>query len=176
VIFQLVPQRKTTLGHIAVPAAEKSPEPVQLHPSSEYDKMESPLRSPSEISLNYRFVRLGQFFEDLYDLPWVATRITADYVPGGQSREKHRHRTCTTWYPDQQSPIDLLAGGRYTSRVVHNLSIASSTLTLHSHTSTGVQTVEVDHFHITDIGVDFLHTHGMPYLVHNILFTHMVMH
>lgn len=104
------------LEHIPVPAEVLSPEAVDLRPSSDYDKMESPLRSPSELSLNSRFLRLGQFFQDLYDLPWVATRITADYIPGEQSRARYGRRAQTTWYPGQQSPvdIDLLAGGRNT--------------------------------------------------------------
>jgi hypothetical protein len=66
------------------------------------------------MSLTSRFVRLRQFFQDVYDLPCVATRITANYIPEGQSRAKYRRRTRTTWYPDQQSPIDLLAGGELT--------------------------------------------------------------
>jgi len=94
--------------------AEESPVYVEPRPSSDYDKMESPIRSPSVTSLNSRFVRVGKFFQDLYDLPWVATRITADYIPGEQSRARYR-KAPTTWYPEGlHSPIDLLAGGRRT--------------------------------------------------------------
>jgi hypothetical protein len=105
---------ETNMGHDRVPAAELIPIPVEILPSSDYDKMESPLRSPSETSLNSRFVRAGRFFQDLYDLPWVATRITADYIPSEQSRAKYARKKPTTWYPDHlHSPIDLLAGDGY---------------------------------------------------------------
>lgn len=100
---------ETTLGHIPAPAAVLSPEAVELRPSSDYDKMEPP-PSPSVLSLNSRFVRVGQFFQDLYDLPWVATRITVDYIPAEQSRAQYARKTRATWYPGEQSPIDLLSG------------------------------------------------------------------
>jgi len=106
--------RETTLGHVPVPIAALSPEAVDLRPSSDYDKMESPLRSPSELSLHSRFARVGQFFQDLYDLPWIASRITVDYIPAEQSRAKYGRRIRTTWYPHQHSPIDLFAGDRPT--------------------------------------------------------------
>ena len=64
-------------------AGDTRTEPVELLPASDYDKMESPHRSPPEMSLNSRFIRLRQFFQDVYDLPWVATRILADYIHGG---------------------------------------------------------------------------------------------
>lgn len=105
---------ETTMVHhdgVPNPGPEDSPIFVEPRPSSDYDKMSSPIHSPSVTSLNSRFIRVGQFFQDLYDLPWVAPRITADYIPGEQSRAKYR-KAPATWYPDAyHSPIDLLAEG-----------------------------------------------------------------
>lgn len=107
---------ETTMVHDvgSPPDAADSPVYVEPRPASDYDKMPSPIRSPSVTSLNSRFVRVGKFFQDLYDLPWVATRITADYIPSEQSRARYR-KTQTPWYSDGfHSRIDLLAGGQYT--------------------------------------------------------------
>jgi hypothetical protein len=106
---------ETTLGHIPGPAADRSPEPVDFVQSLNNGNLEIPLHPSSSMSLNSRFVRLGQFFRDLYDLPWVATRITVDYIPGEHTRGKYGRQARTTWYPDQQYPVDLLAGERATS-------------------------------------------------------------
>lgn len=101
---------ETGLGHDQVPAAARIPIPVELLPSADYNKMDSPLHSPSVTSLNSRFARIGRFFQDLHDLPWIATRITADYIPAEQSRARYARKAPTTWYPDVgHSPIDLLA-------------------------------------------------------------------
>lgn len=106
---------ETTMVHgfNSPPDAEDSPVYVEPRPASDYDKMDSPIRSPSVTSLSSRFVRVGKFFQDLYDLPWVATRITADYVPSEQSRARYR-KTQIPWYSEGfHSRIDLLAGGQY---------------------------------------------------------------
>jgi hypothetical protein len=98
-----------------VPAAEQSPEPVELRPSSDYDRM-SLVPPPSVRSLSSRLVRLKQFLHNLNDLPWTATRITEDYIPSEQSRARYAHRAHSSWYPGaRHSLVDLLEEDWYPS-------------------------------------------------------------
>lgn len=74
--------------------AEESPVFIEPLPASDYDKM-SPPHSVEGASLSTRVMRVGEFFQELYQLPWVGRHgvITADYVPtGGKGKP-------TTWYP-----------------------------------------------------------------------------
>jgi len=72
--------------------------PGSIDPSSDYAKTESPRRSPSASFFSSQWARLIQFFRDLYNLPWVAQRITVDYIPKGRSSALDSRPT--TWYHD----------------------------------------------------------------------------
>lgn len=53
-----------------------------LRPASDYAKMDPPPPGSGEISFKSFLSRVGHFFRDLNELPWMAERITADFVPG----------------------------------------------------------------------------------------------
>ncbi|KAF8076683.1 hypothetical protein FPV67DRAFT_1472311 [Lyophyllum atratum] len=92
----------TAVEHERVPVGEVigSPVYVEPQPGSDYAKMDSPRRSIT--SLASYASRIQKFFRDLNDLPWVAERVTVDYVPGEskgrrQARERRAQRP-TSWY------------------------------------------------------------------------------
>lgn len=86
-----------------------SPLLVEPRPSSDYDKMSTPIHSPSRTSLNSRVIKVGHFIKRIYALPWMARRITSDYIPSQGPRAKYR-KAPGTWYPKaQRTSIDLLA-------------------------------------------------------------------
>jgi len=81
-----------------------SPVSVELQPGSDYAKMDTPPSSTGSINtLASYMTRVQKFFRDINELPWVAERVTVDYVPGQSNRHRaplpHRvlHRP-TSWY------------------------------------------------------------------------------
>ena len=94
------------------------PDPVATSPlpTADYKSMapESTF-PPGSIAANVG--RVQQFINDVYSLPWVATRVTADYVPARDGRqfrgldpnEKRSPKPPKSWYPIHQD-IDLLEG------------------------------------------------------------------
>lgn len=116
----------TTAVHHGVPfqvAMMNSPVFNEPLPTSDYDKMSAFHTAPSELySLTSYVDRVALFFRDLYDLPWMSSRVAADYIPGENSRSKYyrfkmRHQTqngslgLNSWYalPTHQD-LDLLEG------------------------------------------------------------------
>lgn len=105
------------------PAVMNSPVFNEPLPTSDYDKMSAFHTAPSELySISSYIDRVAMFFRDLYDLPWMATQVTEDYIPGENSRSKYerfkmRHATRhgslgpNSWYalPTHQD-LDLLEG------------------------------------------------------------------
>ncbi|KAF7982465.1 hypothetical protein HWV62_28021 [Athelia sp. TMB] len=73
---------------------EESPVFIEPLPASDYDKM-SPPHSVAGASLSTRVMRVGEFFTELYHLPWIGRHgiITADFVPTGPKGQP------VTWYP-----------------------------------------------------------------------------
>ncbi|KAF5387988.1 hypothetical protein D9615_000642 [Tricholomella constricta] len=94
----------TAVEHEMLPVAQVmgSPVYVEPQPASDYAKMDSPRRSIASFSSYVS--RVQKFFSDLNELPWVAERVTVDYVPGEsrtrrQARERRAQRP-TSWYGD----------------------------------------------------------------------------
>lgn len=92
----------TAVEHEVLPVAQVMGSPVYLEPQpgSDYAKMDSPRLSIT--SLASYVSRIHKFFRDLNELPWVAERVTVDYVPGEskgrrQARERRAQRP-TSWY------------------------------------------------------------------------------
>jgi hypothetical protein len=81
--------------------------------SSEYSKMDVP-DVHGNIPLHARVAAVQKFFRDLHDLPWVATHVAADYIPG-QSTPRHRtvvRPPVASWYSqDRHHSVDLFSGG-----------------------------------------------------------------
>ncbi|KAG6888908.1 hypothetical protein C0992_007147, partial [Termitomyces sp. T32_za158] len=74
--------------------------PIYVEPklTNDYAKMESP--RASIVSFNSYIHRFRQFFLELNDLPWVAERVTVDYIPGAD-RDRRRPRVLQrpiSWY------------------------------------------------------------------------------
>ncbi|KAG6905116.1 hypothetical protein DXG01_004775 [Tephrocybe rancida] len=94
----------TAVSHDAIPGAPDIGSPVYIEPQPtiDYAKMDSPRISIA--SIGSYISRVQQFFRDLNELPWVAERITVDYVPGEtkgrrQARERRLQRPIS-WYGD----------------------------------------------------------------------------
>ncbi|KAF8992016.1 hypothetical protein BDZ89DRAFT_1086410 [Hymenopellis radicata] len=88
-----------------------------LRPASDYAKMDPPPPGSGEISFKSFLSRVGNFFRDLNELPWMAERITADFVPGepvhrlSHTPSYHSVRKASrpsTWYGAE--PFDLTRG------------------------------------------------------------------
>jgi len=95
-----------------------SPVLAEPQPASDYAKMDSPTPPASDVSFNSYVARFQRFIRDLNDLPWVADRVTVDYIPG-QSKRRARprptHRPIMSWYNEharrQHLSVDLLSSG-----------------------------------------------------------------
>ncbi|KAG6854353.1 hypothetical protein C0991_007858 [Blastosporella zonata] len=92
----------TAISHDALPIAQVMGSPVYIEPqlTNDYAKMDSP--HVSIASFGSYMSRVRQFFHDLNELPWVAERVTVDYVPGEkkgrrQARERRLQRPIS-WY------------------------------------------------------------------------------
>ena len=83
----------TAADHQVLPfASVQHGSPVYVEPqlAADYAKMETTPSSAGSINtLGSYMTRVQKFFHDINELPWVAERVTVDYVPGQSSR----HRT-----------------------------------------------------------------------------------
>ncbi|KAG5339157.1 hypothetical protein C0989_005387 [Termitomyces sp. Mn162] len=83
----------TAVGHDydPLPLAQTMGSPVYIEPkpTNDYAKMDSPRASIA--SLNSYMNRVKQFFHEFNELPWVAERVTVDYIPGA-SKDRRRVR------------------------------------------------------------------------------------
>ena len=97
-----------------------SPEVVAAHPhrAPDYKSMApgpSPSSSNSSIAANTN--RIQKFVTDVYNLPWVATKVTVDFVPERDGRRYHGmdpdmkkiSKPLQSWYPPLHKDLDLLA-------------------------------------------------------------------
>ena len=96
------------------------PEAVVVHPlpTSDYKSMPPGSSSPSKNpSITENVNRLQKFVHDVYNLPWVATTVTVDYVPERDGRRyrgmdpavKKTPKPLQSWYPSTHKDLDLLA-------------------------------------------------------------------
>lgn len=92
-----------------------------LRPTSDYDKMPTPPRTPTAPSITSYLTRVHRFLKELSNLPWVASatgRVAADYFPGENPRSRYlypryREREANrTWYTSKHKDVDLLSGER----------------------------------------------------------------
>ncbi|RDB19889.1 hypothetical protein Hypma_012820 [Hypsizygus marmoreus] len=108
----------TAVDHEVLPVGHVG-SPVYIEPplGSDYAKMSSP---PSTVgSFSSYLSRIHKFFHDINDLPWVAERVTVDYVPGQSKRRRAPMRTASnrpviSWYGGHphmlnHNPIDLFS-------------------------------------------------------------------
>ncbi|KAI0077748.1 hypothetical protein K474DRAFT_1049566 [Panus rudis PR-1116 ss-1] len=95
------------------PATIASPVAMEPLPTRDYRRMGE--RVPISYSYDYdddalssHFNRIGKFFRDLYDLPWISRRITEDYDLSKSSRAQYG-KVKGSWYqPPGHEKIDLL--------------------------------------------------------------------
>ncbi|KAF9786334.1 hypothetical protein BJ322DRAFT_1059118 [Thelephora terrestris] len=105
----------TTLIH---QTQNDEPDAVPVHPlpTSDYKRM-APESAPSE-SVAARVNRIQKFMTDVYNLPWVAGQVTADFYPERDGRRyrgmdpdaKRLPKPELTWYPSLHKDLDLLEG------------------------------------------------------------------
>ncbi|KAH9935081.1 hypothetical protein B0H21DRAFT_699289 [Amylocystis lapponica] len=105
--------------HDHLPPLMTSPVMVEPQPTSDYDKMESPVRiSKPDDSLSAHYTRLRKFLKDLHDLPWVSSHVTVEYIPQKSSRARPEKMKPTSWYTARHhQTIDLLAAASSRSQV-----------------------------------------------------------
>ncbi|KAF8238990.1 hypothetical protein L208DRAFT_1374902 [Tricholoma matsutake] len=119
-----------------------SPVFVEPEPGSDYAKMDSPTPTPSTASLASYLSRVRKFFQELNDLPWVASeRVTVDYYPSRSQRAARRRSTVharsplppppqrpvISWYdtnnPAHQGLVDLFSSSSSPSTVMAEVQI-----------------------------------------------------
>ncbi|TFK52124.1 hypothetical protein OE88DRAFT_1658944 [Heliocybe sulcata] len=90
-----------------------------LRPTSDYDKMTTPPRTPTAPSITSYLTRVHRFLKTLSGLPWVAPstgRVAIDYFPGENPRSRYlypRYREREqnrAWYTSKHKDVDLLSG------------------------------------------------------------------
>lgn len=103
-------EEMTAVNHEIIPAPITSPVSVEPLPGEAYLKMDSP--TPSVISFGTYVNRIQEFFRDLNSLPWVADRVTVDYIPKRRARPRPTHQPILSWnsHASQHVSIDLLSG------------------------------------------------------------------
>ena len=106
----------TTLNH---QTQNGEPEVVVANPlpTSDYKSMgpEPPSSSSSSVTSNVN--RIQRFVNDVYNLPWVATKVAVDFYPERDGRmyhgmdpdEKRSPKPLKSWYPPLHKDLDLLA-------------------------------------------------------------------
>ncbi len=108
--------------------AIRSPVLAEPQPGSDYAKMYDMVTPPpTEMSFSSYMSRVGQFFRDLNNLPWVAERITVDYVPGQPTQRLGRRMSGSTrpsqqvmsWYGGPHGSVNLLSDGSASIRYRH---------------------------------------------------------
>ncbi|KAF9645506.1 hypothetical protein BDM02DRAFT_3120114 [Thelephora ganbajun] len=96
------------------------PEAVVVHPlpTSDYKSMVPESSSSSSNSSHATNVnRIQKFVTDVYNLPWVATNVTVDFIPERDGRRyrgmdpdmKKIPKPLQSWYPPIHKDLDLLA-------------------------------------------------------------------
>lgn len=95
------------------------PEAVVVHPlpTSDYKSMgPGSLSSSSSSPVPTTSNLIQKFVNDVYNLPWVATSVTADYIPERDGRRyrgmdpamKKTPKPIKSWYPSTHQDLDLL--------------------------------------------------------------------
>ncbi|KAK0203668.1 hypothetical protein DFS33DRAFT_819853 [Desarmillaria ectypa] len=115
------PTQPTHARHNPLPSHSiGSPVLAEPQPGSDYAKMYDMVTPPpTEMSFSSYMSRVAQFFRDLHNLPWIAERITVDYVPGHPTQPLGRRRSGSTrpsqqvmsWYGGPHGSVNLLSDG-----------------------------------------------------------------
>lgn len=108
----------TTLNH-QTQSGEPEVIAAEPLPTSDYKSMApgTALSSSSSSMIASNVNRIQQFVTDVYNLPWVATKVAVDFLPERDGRmyrgmdpdEKRTPKTLKSWYPPTHQDIDLLA-------------------------------------------------------------------
>ncbi|KZV61739.1 hypothetical protein PENSPDRAFT_658702 [Peniophora sp. CONT] len=94
----------------ATAAAVASPEFHEPPYASDYDRMESPPRTPEDPPLPTHFAAIGRFLKEINDMPWFGETIAEDFVPAETERARRRSSgEPKPWYSLKRR-ADLLAG------------------------------------------------------------------
>ncbi|KAA1467118.1 hypothetical protein DENSPDRAFT_227550 [Dentipellis sp. KUC8613] len=130
----------------------QSPVLMEPKPAPDYERMASPIHTPSEASIPSQVARIQRFFKDLRDLPWMSSNIAVDFEPANTSRARRRaQHPSGPWYTPRRRAVDLLAGGPSTRHLAaasgqslptHANPIQASSATLAPQTSLGHGTAE----------------------------------
>ncbi|KAF9786327.1 hypothetical protein BJ322DRAFT_1059041, partial [Thelephora terrestris] len=92
--------------------------PVHPLPTSDYKRMAPESAPPPSESVAARVNRIQKFMTDVYNLPWVAGQVTADFYPERDGRRyrgmdpdaKRLPKPELMWYPSLHKDLDLLEG------------------------------------------------------------------
>jgi hypothetical protein len=106
-------------AHEYFPLSSRISNPVaaELRPSADYAKMGSPASKLQDLPLSIYATRLREFLKDVYNLPWIASRPTADYYPPQPgTRAPAEPLSPINWYALlHRKPVDLLSSGSSSS-------------------------------------------------------------
>ena len=135
---------ETTLIH-QTQNGEPSAIVPNLLPTSDYKNQKHESSSSSSTSAaGGNLNRLQKFVTDVYNLPWVATHVTVDFVPerdgrrfhGMDPNEKRLPQDPQSWYPPLHHDLDLLASPSQSAPVMahrrqdgHRRALTESTVT-----------------------------------------------
>jgi hypothetical protein len=114
-ISPLDPPRRPT---VTVQSPTGSPIYVEPELADDYAGMDTDVETPPEPSVPSQFARIGKFFRDLNNLPWVSSNVTVDFNPEDPRRGSQSHTTRGTgrsWYTGHLHDLDLLGGGANSS-------------------------------------------------------------
>ena len=98
---------------VTVQSPTGSPVYVEPELADDYAGMDTEIEASPEPSVPSQFARIGKFFRDLNNLPWVSSNVTVDFNPEdpGHGRHSHTRGTGKSWYTGHLDDLDLLGGG-----------------------------------------------------------------
>ena len=98
---------------VTVQSPTGSPVYVEPQLADDYVGMDPTVEPPPELSVPSQFARVGKFFRDLNNLPWVSSNVTVDFNPedSRHGRQAHTRGTGRSWYTAHLHDLDILGGG-----------------------------------------------------------------
>ena len=110
-ISPLDPTRRPT---VTVQSPTRSPIYVEPELADDYAAMDTEVEPEPEPSVPSQFARIGKFFRELNNLPWVSPNVTVDFNPEDSGRGRHvsahPRGTGKSWYTSHLHDLDLLGG------------------------------------------------------------------
>ena len=110
--------------------------------ADDYAAMDATVESPPEPSVPSQFARVGKFFRDLNNLPWVSSNVTVEFNPedSGRGRQVPTRGTGRSWYTGHLHDPDILGGGVVGGESTRRLTAPSGHSLAHAQSSSATLT------------------------------------